>query len=118
MKIVREVRIHKDLTNERWNTLSLFAQLANIGCDIERCIQWKRQGNLQDSNKAFERAMELLDLTIVDPKNKGCRLKELTRVREALKDHFVYNNEYYSTDEQWQDYFFSFNYAAALERGV
>jgi hypothetical protein len=34
-----------------------------------------------------------------------------------IKDYFMYNNEYGSTDEAWQNYFYAFNYAAALQRG-
>jgi hypothetical protein len=109
--------IHKDLEPSRWFKFSLFEQLANVGTDIERTIYWRKQGNSDYSIKAFERALELLDLTIADPKNKGGSLKEIVRVREALVDHFVYDNEYATTDELWQQYFFDFNYAAALQRG-
>lgn len=109
--------IHKNLAHGRWATLPLMEQLANIGMDIERAIQWRKRGDLQESHRAFERALELLDLTIADPKNKGPKRKELLRVREALVDYFVYDNEYSSTDEVWQKYFFVFNYAVALARG-
>lgn len=109
--------IHKDLTLERWCRFSLFEQLANVGCDIERTIQWKKKGNALYSQQAFERAHELLGLTIQDPKNKGPRLKELLRAREALVDYFMYDNIYGSTDEAWQQYFWDFSYAAALQRG-
>lgn len=109
--------IHKDLLPERWFRFSLFEQLANVGTDIARVIAWRNNNNLDYSKAAFYRALELLDLTIADPKNKGPRLKELLRVREALVDYFMYDNEYGSTDQAWQDYFFAFNYAAALERG-
>ena len=109
--------IHKDLASGRWFQFSLMEQLANVGSDIERTIQWKKAGNLEYSEKAFERALELLDFTMADPKNRGPRLKEICRVREALVDHFVYDNEYGSTDELWQEYFYHFNYAAALQRG-
>ncbi len=108
--------IHKDLTYERWFKFSLFEQLANVGMDIERTIRWKKDGDIKYSKQAFERALELLDLTIADHKNKK-RLREIVRAREALVDHFVYDNEYNTTDEQWQKYFYQFNYAAALERG-
>lgn len=111
------MRIHTDLTHERWFKFSLFEQLANVGCDVSRIIQWKKKGNIDFSNKAFERALELLDATIADPKNKGPRLKELLRVREALIDYFLYENEYSSTDEQWEKYFYDFSYAAAIARG-
>ncbi|PKN03251.1 hypothetical protein CVU75_03170 [Candidatus Dependentiae bacterium HGW-Dependentiae-1] len=111
------MKIHKTLTPEHWFSFSIFEQLANIGCDIERTIQWKQQGNSDYSQKAFDRALELLDLTIDDPKNNGGRLKEIVRTREALVDHFIYDNEYNTTDKQWQNYFFEFNYAAAVQRG-
>jgi hypothetical protein len=108
--------IHKDLAAGRWFELSLVEQLANVGSDIERTIQWKKKGNLEYSKAAFYRALELLDLTVADPKNKS-RTREILRTREALVDHFVYDNSYKSTDEQWQKYFYQFNYAAALRRG-
>lgn len=108
--------IHKQLAAGRWFALSLIEQLANVGSDIERTIKWKKEGDTEYSSNAFERALELLDLTVADPKNKG-RLKEISRVREALVDHFVYNNEYTTTDELWQNYFYDFNYAAAIRSG-
>lgn len=108
--------IHKTLLPNRWFEFSLIEQLANVGSDIERTIQWRKKGNLEYSQQAFERALELIDLTVADPKNRK-RLKEVVRVREALVDFFVYDNEYNSTDESWQKYFFAFNYAAALQRG-
>ncbi len=111
------MKIHKTLTPSHWFQFSLFEQLANVGCDIERTIYWKNSGNLEYSKQAFERALELLDLTVADPKNKGPRLKEILRVREALVDYFVYDNEYNTSDALWQQYFFDFNYAAALARG-
>ena len=110
------MKIHKELAGGRWFELSLIEQLANVGTDIERTIRWKQKGNLEYSQHAFERALDLLDLSIADPKNRK-RLKEITRTREALVDYFVYDNEYGSTDQLWHNYFFPFNYAAALRRG-
>ena len=52
-------------------------QLANVGCDIERTIQWKKKGDIDYSAKSFERAMELLDLTIFNQKIKVPLLKNL-----------------------------------------
>ena len=61
--------------------------------------------------------MELLDLTITDSKNKKGTRKELVRVREALKDYFIYDNEYGFTSQFWQRYFYDFACAAAIARG-
>ena len=100
----------------RWFELDLIEQLANIGCDIERTIKWRDKGRHEDSLQAFYRALELIDLTIADPKNRK-RLKEIVIARELLVDYFVYDNVYQSTDKQWQDYFYAFNYAVAIRRG-
>lgn len=107
---------HTGLTPEHWFKFSLIEQLANVSCEIERTINWKNRGNMEYSQAAFERALELLTLTKMDPKNRK-RLKEVCRSYEALVDHFVYDNEYQTTDECWQQYFYQFNYAAAIQRG-
>lgn len=109
--------IHKDLlASGRWFAFSLMEQLGNVGSDVERAIQWRRKGNSEYSQQALERALELIDFTIADPKNRK-RLKEIVRARELLVDYFMYDNEYSSTDEFWQQYFFNFAYAAAIARG-
>jgi hypothetical protein len=81
---------------------------------VFRAISW-RDRNPEYSRNALYRALELLDLTVEDPKNAN-RLKELLRVRELLVDYFVYDNSYRSSDEQWQKYFYAFNLAANVNR--
>lgn len=108
--------IHKELAAGRWFKLSLMEQLANVGSDVERTISWRKKGNKDYSNKAFDRTLELLDLTIADPKNRK-RLKEIVRMREVLVDYFLYDNNYGSSDELWQRYFLYFGFAAAYQRG-
>ena len=102
---------HKELAAGKWNALSFVEQMANIGSEVERTISWRKKNNQEYSNLAFDRSLELLDLTLADKKNKG-RLKELSRVREALADHFFFDNSYQSTDQSWQNYFLAFNFAA------
>lgn len=104
---------HKDLAAGRWQELSFFEQMANIGSEVERTVKWRQKGNHEYARLAFERALELLDLTIQDIKNKT-RLREVVRVREALADHFVFNNEYNTTDQLWRNYFFNFTYAVKV----
>jgi hypothetical protein len=108
--------IHTTLAGGRWNELSFIEQMANVGCDVERTIRWRKKGDLEYSRSAFERALELLQFTIADPKNRR-RLKELCRVKETLIDYFMFYNKYFSTDEAWQKYFFNFNYMYALQKG-
>ncbi|MBN2318246.1 MAG: hypothetical protein JXR49_04180 [Acidobacteria bacterium] len=106
---------HQELAAGRWTRLSFAEQMANVGSEVERTISWKNKGRLEFSQRAFERALELLDLTISDIKNRR-RLKELLRVRESLADHFFFDNSYKSSPESWQRYFHSFMIAARGKR--
>jgi len=101
---------HKYLAQGRWNELTLCEQFANIGSEVERTISW-REKNHEFSQKAFVRCLDLIDLTYKDQKNKF-RLREISRVREALVDYFFGENQYQSSDSLWQKYFFSFTYKA------
>lgn len=102
---------HKNLAAGRWNSLSFCEQMANVGSEVERAIKWREKRNAQYSHMAFERALELLDLTVADEKNRK-RLKELLRLREMLADYFAFDNVYRSSDRNFQNYFSAFNFAA------
>lgn len=106
---------HKKLSEGGWKKLSLVEQLANVGSEVHRAINWKRKGNLRYADSAMERALELLDFTLADDKNKE-RLKEVARVREVLVDFFYYDNDYQTTDEAIEKYFYNFNYLARLRK--
>jgi len=108
--------IHKELAMGRWFNFTLMEQLANVGTDVSRAIRWKNKREAVHSQNALYRALELLCLTADDPKNRK-RLREIVRMREVLLDYFVGDNQFSSTDEQWEKYFYQFNYAAALARG-
>jgi len=105
---------HKNLTKEKWQCLSFFEQMSNIGAEIGRAINWRKRDN-ELSNSAFYRGLELLDFTIEDKKNKK-KLKELCRLREILADYFYFDNIYKSDDKRLNDYFYGFNYAVAINR--
>ena len=104
---------HKELAAGRWEKLSFAEQMANIGSEVDRAIIWRNKNNPSYSQLAFDRALELIDLTVSSAKTFS-RLKELLRVRETLVDYFVFDNEYQFTDQAWQDYFLAFNFAARL----
>ncbi len=74
---------HQDLAAGRWFTLNLAEQLGNVGSEYERALNWKEKNNLAQSQKAFDRMLELLDLTLADSRWKH-RLKEIARLREEV----------------------------------
>ena len=63
---------------------------------------------------AVERALELFDLTLDDPRHRQSppRLRELARAREVVVDFFVGANDYHSTAEGLQRYFDAYALAA------
>jgi len=103
---------HKELTKEKWESLSFFEQMANIGAEIGRAENWSIKDK-KLSQAAFYRGIELLDSTIEDKKNKRS-LSELCRLREIVADYFCFDNFYKSTAQSLNNYFYSFNYAARL----
>ena len=89
--------------------------MAHIGGEIERALNWRSKNNLDYSQKAFERALELLDLSL-DSVRGLPRLKEVARLREALADYFFGTNEFGSDENAWRGYFSHFTYAARKDR--
>ena len=106
---------HRDLAAGRWRSFTLLEQLANTGSEVERALNWAAKGNAEYSALAVDRALELLGLTIADPKNRH-RLRELTRLREALLDYFKGSNEFASTPASWRAYFHAYGMGVALQR--
>ncbi len=102
---------HADLAAGRWSRLTFLEQMANIGSEVERSLNWRAKNNPAYSQRAFERALELIDLTLGSVSSPS-RLRELARVREAMADFFVGPNQYGSTDALWRKYFSCFTYAA------
>lgn len=102
---------HKELAAGKWEKLSLLEQMANIGSEVERALNWRKKNNSDYSRKSFERALELIDLTLSSP-GSSVHFKEIARVREAIVDYFFGLNQFMSTEASWRSYFSHFTYAA------
>lgn len=98
---------HQDLAAGRWNQLTFLEQLANIGSEVERALNWRARHHPDYCQRALERALELIDLTRADDRSPT-RLRELGRAREAIVDFFAGTNEYGSTEASWRRYFLPF----------
>lgn len=75
--------------------MSLAEQMLNIGSEISRANRWKSKGNREQCERAVFRALELIDLTI-KAQAKFHALKEFTRMREAICDYYLGDNQYHS----------------------
>ena len=102
---------HEELAAGRWSQLTFLEQMAHIGSEVERALNWRAKHNAAYAQRAFERALELMDFTLGSV-TSAARLKELARTRETLVDFFWGANHYGSTDALWRSYFSPFTYAA------
>jgi hypothetical protein len=107
---------HPDLAAGRWFTFSLAAQLGNVGSEYERALRWKERGDEVRFEHAFARMLELVDLTIADPRWKNHRLKELTRLREVICDELCNETREFNSPSDLREYFLYFGILARSER--
>jgi len=95
---------HKKQAKGKWLDKTFLEQMANIGSEVYRAINWREKGNEEYAQLAFNRSLELFDLSkkseLTYPK-----YKELLRMREIWVDYFRYNNDYNSTAESINKYF-------------
>lgn len=102
---------HPTLAAGRWQALSLVEQLGNVGSEVSRTLRAREAGHAARQEAAFLRALELLDLTISDPRWRG-RRRELCRAREVFCDFVVGDNAFGSTAQFLDRYFLAFAVAA------
>jgi len=108
---------HRDLASGRWWQLSLAEQMGHVGSEVSRAVRWTSR-NPDLARGALHRALELLDLTLADPRQRQslARLREIARAREVVADFFAGPNQYGSTASSLQKYFDA--YAMAARKAV
>ena len=103
---------------KKWHGFNVLEQMGNIGSEVYRAFTWQKRGNKKYFEQALDASLELLDLTLTDPrwpKIKG-RLKEVARVREIVCDLFFGENQYNETAEKLMKYFDEFALAARKDK--
>ena len=107
--------IHKELASGRWRKFSLLEQMGNIGSEVGRSFSAKRSDDIDRMSSAVDRALELFDLTIQDPKNR-MRLKEICRAKEIFCGFFFNGPTYGYSPEVFENYFMTFAMAARMRQ--
>ena len=74
---------------EHWSKLSFFEQMANLYSEIGRTLKWKSKNNEEMAQKAFFRALDIIDVLIVCHTKKYDTLRELCRLRENFCESFI-----------------------------
>jgi hypothetical protein len=82
------LRLHKNLTPEKWAVYSKGQQILMIANELNRANNWIKKNQLTEINQCYERAFELIDLTVEDSKWAG-KVRELLRCREVIAEMYV-----------------------------
>ncbi|MEI6221918.1 MAG: hypothetical protein WCP97_04060 [bacterium] len=80
------LQFHTQLTSEKWQSFSTSKQLLMVGNELQRAIN--KAADSPAAMLCFERAFELIDLTVEATTNRSQR-KELLRMRELLAREYV-----------------------------
>lgn len=100
---------------EKWQNMSIFAQMGNISSEVGRTAQAFQQNDQDSYDGALRRALDLFDATVGGlVKQKSPRLKEVLRARE------VFTAQYFSptpgVDPMLETYFMQFAIADRINR--
>ena len=74
---------HRDLTKERWFQFPFFQQILMVANELNRAANWIKKGDFSEVKLCYERAFELLYLTIGTLQGRG-KLREILRFKEML----------------------------------
>ncbi len=75
---------HKNLTPEKWNNFSLKEQILMIGSEVLRAKNWLEHKDIETTIDCYERALELIDLTVNNSRINLEQRRRLLQLREAL----------------------------------
>ncbi len=93
---------------ERWQSLTIFEQMGNIGTEVGRAFSAKRRGDTQAMTGALYRGLDLIDATVEKlARDKSPQLREVLRARELFAA---------MEDETLEDYFMQYAMVARKDR--
>jgi len=83
-----KLKLHKNLNSEKWASFDKSRQILMIANELNRAKNWIVKKDLEEVSNCYERAFELLDLTI-SLTIKRTLQKELLRFREMLALQYI-----------------------------
>jgi len=106
------------MDRDKWSQLTIYEQLGNIGSEVGRAINARRNGDDDRMEGAINRALDLFLATIeslINEKTYIHRAKEVIRMRDDFMSLFYHN--YFDEKEAWkiESYFMNFAYMARMQ---
>lgn len=93
----------------RWFSMPVTEQISNIGSEVARALRYKKKGDFQKARNFANKAIEFWLLSEEDPKNRH-RLGEFNCAVEELRDYFLGENIYQTTETMLTRYYDAFLY--------
>ncbi|OPX24620.1 MAG: hypothetical protein B1H05_04910 [Candidatus Cloacimonas sp. 4484_140] len=81
--------LHTGLTSDKWSSFSIDKQILMIANEMNRAKNWIEKKDFEKVLHCYERALELLDLTVNSSKNRSL-VNELMRFRELLATEYIH----------------------------
>jgi len=81
---------HTHLTSDKWKTFSTDKQILMIANEMNRAKNWIEKKDFEKVSNCYERALELVDLTVECSRNNNF-ISELLRYRELLAFAYIQN---------------------------
>ncbi|MBI5682133.1 MAG: hypothetical protein HZC45_03035 [Deltaproteobacteria bacterium] len=82
------LKYHKTMTKEKWRSFPFYKQILMIANELNRAGNWIEKGDFVEVRYCYERAFELLYLTIATLSRKN-KLRELVRFKETLAGLYI-----------------------------
>jgi hypothetical protein len=79
---------HKTLSFEKWSVFPFSRQVLMIANELNRAGVWIGKGDLLEAKLCYERALELIWLTVPGIKNAR-KLREMLRLRGVLASRYL-----------------------------
>lgn len=114
MDNINKTAQHASLADGAWFALSYAEQMGNIGSEVRRALVWRGRDQ-KIFHRAIDRALELIDLTIQDPRWRA-RLKEISQAREILRNAALETGKDTILLEDLDQYFLAFAIAARIRK--
>ena len=95
------------IDEKKWRKYSFYQQMGNIASELSRAVCFEKNEDTSHLKAALWRLLELVDLTIEDPKNRR-RLRELCRFKEVLVDWYCGTRVYSVHPESLKKYAMDF----------
>lgn len=93
-----KLKYHRNLTKEKWSQFPFFQQILMVANELHRASKWIEKGDFSEVKLCYERAFELLYLTIAVLQERR-KLRELLRFKEMLALLYVKKRPLLSENE-------------------